>query len=173
MSDSVGKISLDLEIQSDISKQISSLSNSIANNIKKSLNGSMKSALENVNSSTKKTMNNISNNINASMKKSMTDISKTMKSILSNIKMPKINIPKPTSVSMPSPVETRGNISKRGPPINKEVLNSQIANVTATLDNVNARIDSVFNICSCILFFLSQLKVLLYDSFNCDNFSLC
>ena len=36
MSDSVGKISLDLEIQSDISKQISNVSSAIANNLKKS-----------------------------------------------------------------------------------------------------------------------------------------
>ena len=112
MSDSVGKISLDLEIQSDISKQISSVSNSIANNLKKSLSGSMKRNLENINSSTKKTMNNITNNINSSMKKSMTNISKTMKSILSNIKMPKINIPKPTSVSIPNSVEIRSKLNE-------------------------------------------------------------
>ena len=37
VSDSVGKISLDLEIQSDISKQISSVSNAIAGNLKKIL----------------------------------------------------------------------------------------------------------------------------------------
>ncbi|MGG7215352.1 hypothetical protein ACQPUY_17370 [Clostridium nigeriense] len=141
MSDSVGKISLDLEIQSDISKQISNVSNIIGNNLKKSLNNSMKSTLENVNSSTKKTMNNITSNINSSMKKSMSNIAKTMKSILSNIKMPKMNIPKPTSFSTPKSAETGTNVSKRGPPINNEVLNSQIANVTATLDNVNARIE--------------------------------
>ena len=162
MSDSVGKISLDLEIQSDISKQISNVSNAIANNLKKSLNSSMKSTLENVNSSTKKTINNITSNINSSMKKSMTDISKIMKSILSNIKMPKINIPKPTSISIPNPVETGGNISKRGPPINKEVLNSQIANVTATLDNVNARIDQQREK-------LSQLKESYNSTFNSDR----
>ena len=54
MSDSVGKISLDLEIQSDISKQISSVSKVIGNNLKKSLSSGMKGALDNVNSSTKK-----------------------------------------------------------------------------------------------------------------------
>ena len=141
MSDSVGKISLDLEIQSDISKQISNVSNAIAGNLKKSLNNSMKSTLENVNSTTKKTMSNITNNINSSMKRSISNIAKTMKSILSNIKMPKVNIPKPTSFSTPKQVDTNSNVSKRGPPINTEVLSSQIANTTATLDNVNAKIE--------------------------------
>ena len=141
MSDSVGKISLDLEIQSDISKQISNVSNMIASNLKKSLNNSMKSTLENVNSTTKKTMSNITNNINSSMKKSMGNIAKTMKSILSNIKMPKINIPRPSSFSTPKQVDINSNVSKRGPPINTEVLSSQIANTTATLDNVNAKIE--------------------------------
>ena len=141
MGDSVGKISLDLEIQSDISKQISNVSNVIAGNLKKSLNSSMKSTLENMNSSTKKTMSNITNNINSSMKKSMGNIAKTMRNILSNIKMPKINIPKPSGFSTQKQVDTNSNISKRGPPINAEILSSQIANTTETLDNVNAKIE--------------------------------
>lgn len=146
MSDSVGKISLDLEIQSDISKQISSVSNSIANNLKKSLSGSMKRSLENINSSTKKTMNNITNNINSSMKKSMTNISKTMKSILSNIKMPKINIPKPTSVSTPNPVETRSNVSKRGPPnVGIESLKDTRLGKIQELDITDRQIDNLRN----------------------------
>lgn len=146
MSDSVGKISLDLEIQSDISKQISSVSNSIANNLKKSLSSSMKRSLENINSSTKKTMNNITNNINSSMKKSMTNISKTMKSILSNIKMPKINIPKPTSVSTPNPVDTRSNVSKRGPPtVDIESLKDTRLGKIQELDITDRQIDNLRN----------------------------
>ena len=141
MSDSVGKISLDLEIQSDISKQISSVSKMIGNNLKKSLSSGMKGALDNVNSSTKKAMNSVTSNINSSMKKSMSNIAKTMKSILGNIKMPKIDIPKPTSFVTPKRESSKNTSSKRGPPINKEVLSSEILNVTATLDNVNAKIE--------------------------------
>ena len=141
MSDSVGKISLDLEIQSDISKQISSVSKVIGNNLKKSLSSGMKGALDNVNSSTKKAMNSVTSNINSSMKKSMSNIAKTMKSILGNIKMPKIDIPKPTSFVTPKRESSKITNSKRGPPINKEVLSSEILNVTATLDNVNAKIE--------------------------------
>ena len=146
MSDSVGKISLDLEIQSDISNQISSVSNSIANNLKKSLSSSMKRSLENINSSTKKTMNNITNNINSSMKNSMTNISKTMKSILSNIKMPKINIPKPTSVSTPNPLETKRNVSKRGPPtVDIESLKDSRLGKIQELDITDRQIDNLRN----------------------------
>lgn len=141
MSDSVGKISLDLEIQSDISKQISNVSTAIATNLKKSLSSGIKNSLGDMGSTTKKTLNNITSNINNTMKKSMVNVKKTMTSILSSIKMPKINISKPTSTAIPKTVDKATNVSKRGPPINAEMLNSQIINTTATLDNVNARID--------------------------------
>lgn len=141
MSDSVGKISLDLEIQSDISKQISNVSSAIATNLKKSLIGGIKSSLGDMGSTTKKTLNSITSNINNAMKKSMVNVKKTMTSILSSIKMPKINIPKPTSTAIPKTVDKAANVNKRGPPINAEMLSSQIANTTATLDNVNARIE--------------------------------
>lgn len=160
MSDSVGKISLDLEIQSDISKQISNVSNSIASSLKKSLNSSMKSTLENVNSSTKKTMNNITNNINSSMKKSMFNIYKTMKSILSNIKMPKMNIPKPTNFSTPKSVDTGTNVNKRGPPTvdieslkdtrlgkiqELDITERQIENLRSKLKILNDQLNDTFD----------------------------
>ena len=146
MSDSVGKISLDLEIQSDISKQISNVSNMIAGNLKKSLNSSMKSTLENVNSSTKKTMNSIIDNINSSMKKSTTNIVKTMKNILSNIKMPKMNIPKPTRSSIPKSVETGTNVSKRGPPSSDiESLKDVRLGKIQELDIADRQIDNLRN----------------------------
>lgn len=159
MSDSVGKISLDLEIQSDISKQISNVSNAIATNLKKSLSSGIKNSLGDMGSTTKKTLNNITSNINNTMKKSMVNVKKTMTSILSSIKMPKINIPKPTSTVIPKTVDKTTNVSKRGPPINAEMLNSQIINTTATLDNVNARIDQQRNK-------LAQLKESYRNTFN-------
>lgn len=146
MSDSVGKISLDLEIQSDISKQISNVSSAIANNLKKSLNRSMKSTLENVNSSTKKALNSITNNINSSMKKSMSNIAKTMKSIFSSIKMPKIDIPKPTNISMPKSIDLGTNVSKRGPPnIDIEGLKDTRLGKVQELDITDRQIDNLRN----------------------------
>lgn len=146
MSDSIGKISLDLEIQSDISKQISNVSSAIANNLKKSLNSSMKSTLENVNSSTKKALNSITNNINSSMKKSMSNIAKTMKSIFSSIRMPKIDIPKPTNISMPKSIDSGTNVSKRGPPnIDIEGLKDTRLGKIQELDITDRQIDNLRN----------------------------
>lgn len=141
MSDSVGKISLDLEIQSDISKQISNVSSSIATNLKKSLSSGIKSSLGDMGSTTKKTLNNITSNINNTMKKSMVNVKKTMTSILSSIKMPKISIPKPTRTTIPKTVDKTTNVNKRGPPINADMLSSQIDNTAKALDITNAKID--------------------------------
>lgn len=141
MSDSVGKISLDLEIQSDISKQISNVSSAIATNLKKSLSSGIKNSLGDMGSTTKKTLNNITSNINNTMKKSMVNVKKTMTSILRSIKMPKINIPKPTSTAIPKTVDKTTNVNKRGPPINADMLSSQIDNTAKALDITNAKID--------------------------------
>lgn len=45
MSDSVGKISLDLEIQSDIEGQVRQVAGAIGGQLQKTLSGSMKSAM--------------------------------------------------------------------------------------------------------------------------------
>lgn len=146
MSDSVGKISLDLEIQSDINKQISNVSSNIANSLRKSLSNGMKSSLESVNNTTKKTLNSITSNINSSMKKSMTNIAKTMKSILSNIKMPKMNIPKPTNFSAPKSIDTGTNVNKRGPPnIDIEALKDTRLGKIQELDITDRQIDNLRN----------------------------
>ena len=158
MSDSVGKISLDLEIQSDISAQISNVSNLIAKNLKKSLSGGMKSALENVNTTTKKTMGNMFNSINSSVKKSVGNIGKTLRNILGNIKMPKIDIPKPTNISMPKTSNISSTISNRGPPdieglkdarLGKiqelDITDRQIDNLRNKLKFLNEQLSSTFN----------------------------
>lgn len=145
MSDSVGKISLDLEIQSDISTQISNVSNLIAKNLKKSLSGGMKSALENVNTTTKKTMGNMLNSINSSVKKSVGNIGKTLRNILGNIKMPKIDIPKPTNISMPKTANINSTISNRGPPLDIEGLKDARLGKIQELDITDRQIDNLRN----------------------------
>lgn len=158
MSDSVGKISLDLEIQSDLSAQISNVSNLIAKNLKKSLSGGMKSTLENLNNTTKKTMGNMLNSINSSVKKSVGNIGKTLRNILGNIKMPKIDIPKPTNISMPKTSNISSTISNRGPPdieglkdarLGKiqelDITDRQIDNLKNKLKFLNEQLSSTFN----------------------------
>lgn len=144
MSESVGKISLDLEIQSDISKQVSTVANLIGKNLKTSLNSGIKGALGNVDKIAKKSVGNISNSINNSLKSSMGKIKNTMQAVFNsfkNFKLPNFNFPKPPSVSMPKTADISSTISSRGPPVDMSMLTAQIENVSRSLDNTNARIE--------------------------------
>lgn len=144
MSESVGKISLDLEIQSDISKQVSTVANLIGKNLKTSLNSGIKGALGNVDNIAKKSVDNISNSINNSLKSSMGKIKNTMQAVFNsfkNFKLPTFNFPKPPSVSMPKTADISSTISSRGPPVDMSMLTAQIENVSRSLDNTNARIE--------------------------------
>ena len=144
MSESVGKISLDLEIQSDISKQVSTVANIIGKNLKTSLNSGIKGALGNVDKIAKKSVDNISNSINNSLKSSMGKIKNTMQAVFNsfkNFKLPTFNFPKPPSVSMPKTADISSTISNRGPPVDMSMLTAQIENVSRSLDNTNARIE--------------------------------
>ena len=119
MSESVGKISLDLEIQSDISKQVSTVSNMIGKNLKTSLNTGIKSALSGMNNSVKASAGNVGKTINNAMKSSMGKMKDTIKAAfnsMKNIKPPKFEFPKPTNMKMPRSVDTFPT-SSRGPPI--------------------------------------------------------
>lgn len=144
MSESVGKISLDLEIQSDISKQVSTVANLIGKNLKTSLNSGIKGALGNVDNIAKKSVDNISNSINNSLKSSMGKIKNTMQAVFNsfkNLKLPNFNFPKPSNISMPKTTDISSAISSRGPPVDMSMLTAQIENVSRSLDNTNARIE--------------------------------
>ena len=144
MSESVGKISLDLEIQSDISKQVNTVANLIGKNLKSSLNTGIKGALGNVDKIAKKSVDNISNSINNSLKSSMGKIKNTMQAVFNsfkNFKLPAFSFPKPPSVSMPKTADISSTISSRGPPVDTSMLTAQIENVSRSLENTNARID--------------------------------
>ncbi|MDB2102142.1 hypothetical protein PMW00_03805 [Clostridium paraputrificum] len=144
MSESVGKISLDLEIQSDISKQVSTVANLIGKNLKTSLNSGIKGALGNVDKIAKKSVGNISNSINNSLKSSMGKIKNTMQAVFNsfkNFKLPNFNFPKPPNISVPKTTDISSSISNRGPPVDMSMLTAQIENVSRSLDNTNARIE--------------------------------
>lgn len=144
MSESVGKISLDLEIQSDISKQVSTVANLIGKNLKTSLNAGIKGALGNVDKIAKKSVDNISNSINNSLKSSVGKIKNTMQAVFNsfkNLKLPNVNFPKPPNISMPKTTDISSAISSRGPPVDTSMLTAQIENVSRALENTNARIE--------------------------------
>jgi len=139
MSDSVGKISLDLEVQSDLAGQISSMSNLIGKNLKTSLESTTKNAFNNMNRGIKGSLNNMS----SSMKNTFGKMQSNLKGLFAsfkNIKMPRMNFERPTNQTDTgkNPISYK---SGRGPPVNGEMLGAKIQNVTATLDTINARIE--------------------------------
>ncbi|SHJ51889.1 hypothetical protein SAMN02745163_02049 [Clostridium cavendishii DSM 21758] len=144
MSDSVGKITLDLEIASDIGKQVSAISNLMGKNLKDTLNNSFKSSFDGINKSAKEslnsvdsTMKNMLSRIKDSTRKTLSSAFATMKKIkLPTPKFPEVNIAKPKVASISKTIGTRGP-----PTVNKEMLKSQIEGIERTLDNTNAKIE--------------------------------
>ena len=146
MSDSVGKISLDLEVKSDLEKQISNMSNIIAKKMKTTTEKATAGVFDGIRKQTDDAMNNINNSIKAGLNKTSNTIRSTLTnafSAIKNIKMPKMEFPKAQNVKVTSQNTKTANTT-RGPPksnLNLEAVKAQISNLSATLDNVNAQID--------------------------------
>ncbi|MBU3226809.1 phage tail protein [Clostridium algidicarnis] len=150
MSDSVGKISLDLEIKSDVEKQIGAISNMIGKNMKAAIEGST----GNMFSGMKKQMDKTLGSMGSTLKKSLDGMKDTAKNALSgafatakDIKLPRIEFPK-SNVSMPKQAEPFQTAQPRAPPIpkintgvNLEVVRTQIDNLTRGLDITNSKIE--------------------------------
>lgn len=138
MSDSVGKISLDLEVQSDLQKQIGNISNSIGKQLKGALEGTTKSALNNMDKGVKGSLNNINSSIKSTFGKLQNNL-KAMFTSLKNIKVPNnFGVPKNQTNTGEN---VTSNITSRGPPASREALGAKIQNVSATLDTINAKIE--------------------------------
>ena len=148
MSDSVGKISLDLEVTSDLENQIGKVADKISKGLKNATDGAVKSAMSSVKDSVDKGVNNVNNSIKSGLNKTGDTIKKTVSNIfnsLKNIKMPSFKFEKPTDESIPKS-NVKSQTSGRSPPkantnMNTEALKAQIDNVSAILDNTNARIE--------------------------------
>lgn len=150
MSDSVGKISLDLEVKSDIEKQIVTISNMIGKNLKAAIEGST----GNIFSGMKKQMDKTLGSMNSTLKKSLEGMKDTAKNALSgafatakDIKLPRVQFPK-SNVSIPKQAEAGPTVQPRAPPVpkintgvNLEAIRSQIDNLTKGLDITNSKIE--------------------------------
>lgn len=159
MSDSVGKISLDLEVKSDLGKQISTMSGLIAKNLKSSLNAGTKSMFNSMKNSANDSVKSLDSSIKSTLNKMRSNLKNTMKAVFSSVKsvkMPSFNPVKNISAKSVNIPKINKN---RGPPINTEILTSQIQNTTAELDNVNARIEQSKEK-------LAQLKESFVNTFN-------
>lgn len=141
MSDSVGKISLDLEVQSDLQGQISKVSSNIAKGLKNSLQGATKGIFNGLENGIKKSTDKVSKTVSGTMKGIKNNIQSTFSS-LKDIKIPspKINFDKPKNQTAKTET-TPGSKATRAPPINLDQIAAQISNTEKTLDNVNARIE--------------------------------
>lgn len=138
MSDSVGKISLDLEVQSDLQGQISNMSNLIGKRLKGALESTTKGTLNNMDKGIKNSLNSI----NSSIKNTFSSMKNNLRSLFASFK----NIKMPSNFGLPKNQTSTGknatsNITSRGPPVMGEALNAKILNVSATLDTVNAKIE--------------------------------
>ncbi|WP_455797565.1 hypothetical protein [Clostridium butyricum] len=146
MSDSVGKISLDLEVKSDLEKQINNMSNIIAKKMKTTTEKATAGVFDGIGKQTDDAMNTINNSIKAGLNKTSNAIRSTLTNAFAavkNIKMPKIEFPKAENIKATSQNSRTANTT-RGPPksnLNAEAIKAQISNLSATLDNVNAQID--------------------------------
>lgn len=146
MSDSVGKISLDLEVKSDLEKQINNMSNIIAKKMKTTTEKATAGVFDGIGKQTDDAINTINNSIKAGLNKTSNAIRSTLTNAFAavkNIKMPKIEFPKAENIKATSQNSRTANTT-RGPPksnLNAEAIKAQISNLSATLDNVNAQID--------------------------------
>ncbi|QLY79180.1 hypothetical protein [Clostridium intestinale] len=138
-NNSVGKISLDLEIQSDIGKQISNVSNLIGKNLKNSLQSSTKAAF----GSMKKNLDSNSKTLRDTLKRALSGAFEGAKNIkLPTPKFPRVNLNTPKQAKAPSTATPRAPpIPKVSSGINTEQIKAQIESLTASLNNTNARIE--------------------------------
>ena len=121
MSESVGKISLDLEVQSDLDKQIKEAAANIGKQLEKALsNSGLSKMFENLtkilDTNLRRTMDNLSRQLDAVLKK------------MTQVKIPPVKVPR----SVPAPKNATPEIKiPRGPPsgINADMINSQMQSI--------------------------------------------
>lgn len=160
--DSVGKISLDLEVTSDLSNQINKVSNVIGKKLKDTMDNATKGMFNNMSESMDKNMQSMSNSLKSGLNKMKQNIRSTFTSTLDalkNVKMPKINFPK-IDIGKPNTSDATSQATTRGPPkINTEALKAEIENTASALDIVNAKIEQQQTK-------LTQLKEAYANTFN-------
>ena len=145
--DSVGKISLDLEVTSDLSNQISKVSNTIGKKLKDTMDNATKSMFDGMSENMDKNMQSMNSSLKSGLDKMKQNIRSTFTSaldVLKNIKMPSISFPK-MDIAKPNASNAISQPVTRGPPkatgFNSEAIKAQMDNVAKTLDNTNAEIE--------------------------------
>lgn len=84
MSESVGKISLDLEVKSDLMNEINAASSKVGNRLKEILNKTFRKSLSGVGKSTESAMKSVEKTIEGTMKRATGNVNKSTKSMMKN-----------------------------------------------------------------------------------------
>ncbi|WP_346893505.1 hypothetical protein [Clostridium sp. UBA871] len=148
MSDSVGKISLDLEVKSDLGKQISSMSGLIAKNLKTSLNSGTKTMFDGMKKSANDGVKSLDSGVKSTLKIMKNNLKNTMKSVfesMKEVKMPPIKFPNKMDVMKPKTTNIPKANTRRGPPEDIEKLKDMKIGKVQTLDITDRQIDNLRN----------------------------
>ncbi|MDP4144485.1 MAG: hypothetical protein Q8936_08395 [Bacillota bacterium] len=146
-NDSVGKISLDLELQGDIEKQISEIASKIGEQLKAALQNAgklnFKGMADTIANTIKKALDNSMKGLQSSLEKSLNSAIAGAAKALGGIKIP-INFEVPENMYMPKQQKSANSTQPRAPPvpkINLDALKAQIENLIQKLDIINAKIE--------------------------------
>lgn len=142
-NDSIGKVSLDMEIQSDLDKQIRTAATNIGKQIENALNKS------GVDTRLTKLFDGVAKALNNNLKKTMDNLSKQIDSYLrklTQVQMPTVKAPQ----SVTPPKSTGPSVqAPRGPPVsapkvkidfNSDVAKSQMETIESEMDLTESRI---------------------------------
>jgi len=146
VSESVGKISLDLEVKSDLGGQLNDISSSISQSLRNSLKNSTSKAFDEMRKNSQSSVKGIANSMQATFDK----MSKNIKSSLSKALDARRSMKAPQHFSNnavnaeTSTQKASTNKTTRGSPasINTETIQSQMENVEKAMDNVEAKISA-------------------------------
>ncbi|MBO1264377.1 hypothetical protein J3A84_04890 [Proteiniclasticum sp. SCR006] len=149
MSDgtSVGKISLEVDLQGDMKQQISDMANNLGTALKTSLEKATSGMLSGLEKVIGTAMQNINTSINEGLEKMKSQMDGFIKSIQAMTSKIKVPTKMPVSTNMvPAMNPVIPSVSPRGPPamatgINGAAIQAEIDKVTSHLDLVNQKIE--------------------------------
>lgn len=156
-AESVGTITLDLEVKSDLKNQVKTLSGAIGKEFKNSLSSTGKSGMNDFKTAMKQSLKSTMGeartglgNMQKLFKTKTAAMAKTLKNgllsslkALSQVKQPQTKQTFKTAQNQTKPSTTARQPNKtRGPPANREALQAEIANTEGLLNNTNAQIEA-------------------------------
>jgi phage-related protein len=138
MSDSVGKISLDLEITSDLSKQIESVSKSLGSQLESTFTNATKGMFDGINESIAANMKAINDTVKVALDEMKNNSKAAIDSLMEvsrNIKVPEAKAPKTSKTEEPA-------VAIKEPTTSNVKIPNVTSSLKAGLDNVTQNIRS-------------------------------